>query len=95
MTHGHSFRARVTVEGTPDPDTGYIFHFDALADAMICSAIIVATPLMAGVAVLHVVLMDVKARNEERHMLRVHGEAYARYLRRTGRFVPRLGATPA
>jgi 6-pyruvoyltetrahydropterin/6-carboxytetrahydropterin synthase len=32
--HGHSFRARVTVEGTPDPDTGYIFHFDALADAM-------------------------------------------------------------
>jgi 6-pyruvoyltetrahydropterin/6-carboxytetrahydropterin synthase len=32
--HGHSFRARVTVEGTPDPHTGYIFHFDALADAM-------------------------------------------------------------
>jgi 6-pyruvoyltetrahydropterin/6-carboxytetrahydropterin synthase len=32
--HGHSFRARVTVEGTPDSDTGYIFHFDALADAI-------------------------------------------------------------
>ena len=32
--HGHSFRARVTVEGTPDPYTGYIFHFDALAEAM-------------------------------------------------------------
>ena len=32
--HGHSFRARVTIEGTPDPETGYIFHFDELAHAM-------------------------------------------------------------
>jgi len=32
--HGHSFRARVTIEGTPDLETGYIFHFDELAHAM-------------------------------------------------------------
>ncbi|MGZ5915634.1 MAG: 6-pyruvoyl trahydropterin synthase family protein [Hyphomicrobium sp.] len=32
--HGHSFRARVTIDGTPDPATGYIFHFDELAHAM-------------------------------------------------------------
>jgi 6-pyruvoyltetrahydropterin/6-carboxytetrahydropterin synthase len=32
--HGHSFRARVSVEGMPDPQTGYVFHFDELADAM-------------------------------------------------------------
>jgi 6-pyruvoyltetrahydropterin/6-carboxytetrahydropterin synthase len=32
--HGHSFRARVTVAGEPDADTGYIVHFDALAAAM-------------------------------------------------------------
>lgn len=32
--HGHSFRARVWVEGEPNPETGYIFHFDQLADAM-------------------------------------------------------------
>ena len=31
--HGHSFRARVTIEGTPNPETGYIFHFDELAHA--------------------------------------------------------------
>lgn len=35
--HGHSFRARVTIEGRPDPAGGYIIHFDdltaALADA--------------------------------------------------------------
>ena len=33
--HGHSFRARVTIDGTPDPVTGYIFHFDELALAMV------------------------------------------------------------
>jgi protein-S-isoprenylcysteine O-methyltransferase Ste14 len=34
--------------------------------------------------------MVVKARNEERHLLASHGEAYARYLEATGRFVPRF-----
>jgi 6-pyruvoyltetrahydropterin/6-carboxytetrahydropterin synthase len=32
--HGHSFRARVSIAGMPDPDTGLIFHFDELAAAM-------------------------------------------------------------
>lgn len=32
--HGHSFRARVSIEGVPATDTGYIFHFDELAAAM-------------------------------------------------------------
>jgi 6-pyruvoyltetrahydropterin/6-carboxytetrahydropterin synthase len=32
--HGHSFRARIVVEGEPSPATGYIFHFEELADAM-------------------------------------------------------------
>ena len=32
--HGHSFRARVSIEGAPAADTGYIFHFDELARAM-------------------------------------------------------------
>jgi 6-pyruvoyltetrahydropterin/6-carboxytetrahydropterin synthase len=32
--HGHSFRARVTIDGTPAADTGLIFHFDELAAAM-------------------------------------------------------------
>lgn len=34
--HGHSFRARVTLDGEPDAETGYVVHFDdveaALAD---------------------------------------------------------------
>lgn len=32
--HGHSFRARVVVEGEPNSDTGYIFHFDELSSAL-------------------------------------------------------------
>jgi 6-pyruvoyltetrahydropterin/6-carboxytetrahydropterin synthase len=32
--HGHSFRARVSIEGVPDPQTGIVFHFDELAGAM-------------------------------------------------------------
>ena len=62
---------------------------------MICSAVIVATLPMLAIAVVHIVLMHFKARNEERHLLKMHGDAYAAYLRRTGRFVPRLGAHAA
>ena len=32
--HGHSFRARVTIEGIPGADTVYVFHFDELAQTM-------------------------------------------------------------
>ena len=32
--HGHSFRARVTIDGLPGADTGYVFHFDELAQTM-------------------------------------------------------------
>lgn len=32
--HGHSFRARVVIEGEPDATTGYVFHFEELARAM-------------------------------------------------------------
>jgi protein-S-isoprenylcysteine O-methyltransferase Ste14 len=55
---------------------------------MICSAIIVATLPMLVVAVVHIVLMNLKARNEERHMHAMHGEGYRQYLQRTGRFLP-------
>jgi 6-pyruvoyltetrahydropterin/6-carboxytetrahydropterin synthase len=32
--HGHSFRARVVIDGELDTKTGYVFHFDELAAAM-------------------------------------------------------------
>jgi protein-S-isoprenylcysteine O-methyltransferase Ste14 len=58
---------------------------------MVGSVVVVPTVPMTVVAALHVALMLVKARNEERFLLEAKGEAYARYCRRTGRFVPRLG----
>ncbi|MGH8852047.1 MAG: methyltransferase family protein [Casimicrobiaceae bacterium] len=59
---------------------------------MVCSAIIVATVPMLAVAIVHCCLMNLKARNEERHMLKSHGAAYEGYLQRTGRFFPRPAA---
>ena len=32
--HGHSFRARVTVDGEPDDATGILVHFEILEDAV-------------------------------------------------------------
>jgi len=62
---------------------------------MLCSLLIVPTAPMALLWVVHLVLNHLKARNEERHLLKVHGEAYAIYMRRTGRFVPRSAAPGA
>ena len=60
---------------------------------MLCSVVVLPTLPMTIVAVIHIVLMNLKARNEERHLLRTGGESYARYLARTGRFLPRLGSS--
>jgi protein-S-isoprenylcysteine O-methyltransferase Ste14 len=67
-----------------------IYAFSILL--MLCSVAIVPTLPMALIASVHIVLMILKARNEERHLSALHGEAYAQYLRRTGRFFPRRPA---
>jgi len=67
-----------------------IYAYQALL--MICSAMVLPTPPMIALAVIHLALVNAKARNEERHLLATHGESYARYVARTGRFVPRFGA---
>ena len=67
-----------------------IYAYQALL--MVCSAVVLPTPPMIVLAVIHLALVNAKARNEERHLLATHGESYARYVARTGRFVPRFGA---
>ncbi len=62
---------------------------------MLCSAVVVPTLPMLAVAAVHVALMLVKARNEERFLAGVHGAVYADYCRRTGRFVPRWRGRPS
>jgi len=59
---------------------------------MIATAIVLPSVPMLVVALAHVVLMNVKARSEEAHLARMHGDAYRRYVERTGRFVPRGAA---
>ena len=59
---------------------------------MIATLIVLPTAAMLIVAVVHVVLMNVKARSEEAHLANLHGDSYARYMKRTGRFFPRSAA---
>jgi protein-S-isoprenylcysteine O-methyltransferase Ste14 len=65
-----------------------IYAFSMLL--MLCTLAIVPTLPMLIVAALHITMMNAKARSEERHLLAVHGDAYARYVRASGRFLPRL-----
>ena len=59
---------------------------------MIATAVVLPTVPMLVVAAVHIVLMNLKARNEEAHLARIHGDAYVRYVQRTGRFFPRPAA---
>ena len=59
---------------------------------MLATAAVLPSLPMLAVAALHVVLMNVKARSEEAHLARMHGDAYRRYVERTGRFIPRPAA---
>jgi len=62
---------------------------------MACTVLVLPTIPMFVVGVVHFVLIQLKARNEERHLMSVHGEAYRRYLARTGRFIPWLAGSRA
>lgn len=65
-----------------------IYAFSMLL--MVCTALIVPTLPMIAIALVHLALMNIKARNEERHLTAVHGDSYSQYVARTGRFFPRL-----
>ena len=69
-----------------------IYAFSILL--MLCSVAIVPTMPMLVLAAIHIAMMNAKARSEERHLLAVHGDSYARYLRTSGRFFPRRRPPP-
>jgi protein-S-isoprenylcysteine O-methyltransferase Ste14 len=56
---------------------------------MLCTALILPSPPVLALAATHFAVMATKARREEAHLLGLHGDSYARYVARTGRFVPR------
>ena len=94
---GTRWRMAVSLEGEQELITDGPFRFVrhpiyALSMLlMLCSAIVVPNAPMIAVALVHLVLLQLKARNEEAHLLAKHGEAYRAYLARTGRFFPRRG----
>lgn len=57
---------------------------------MLASLVVVPTSAQLALALVHLALMTVKARNEERHLMGTHGPDYESYMQRTGRFFPKL-----
>ncbi len=55
---------------------------------MLCSVVVLPCPTMLLLAAIHITLMHIKARNEERFLLDTQGPSYAEYCRKTGRFIP-------
>jgi protein-S-isoprenylcysteine O-methyltransferase Ste14 len=94
---GKNWRMAVTPGERTDLVTsglyGYIRHpiYALSILLMLCTVVVVPTLPVLAIAAIHVALMLAKARNEERFLAGVHGDAYRRYCDRTGRFLPRLG----
>lgn len=85
-------------EATPLVATGpfaYVRHpIYALSVAMMAAtAAALPSPVMLAAAAAHVALLLWESQREERYMLRVHRDAYARYRTKVGRFVPRWKGT--
>ena len=47
--------------------------------------------LVLIVAAIHLALMQWEVRREEKYLVQLHGSAYADYMQKVGRFVPRIG----
>jgi protein-S-isoprenylcysteine O-methyltransferase Ste14 len=58
---------------------------------MICALAAFPAPLMVLIAAVHLAFMQWEVRREEVYLVRLHGSAYADYMQRVGRFVPRIG----
>jgi len=56
---------------------------------MLMTMLVLPSPLMLGVGVIHLLLLQWEARREEQYLVQLHGEDYRIYRSRTGRFVPR------
>ena len=55
---------------------------------MIATVVVLPTPMMIGIAVVHLLLLQWEARREERNLSRIHGDQYDLYCSRVGRFIP-------
>jgi len=70
----------------------YVRHpIYALQQALaVASFVAVPVPVMAVVLVVELVFLNWEALREERHLTSAHGDVYRDYMRRAGRFLPKL-----
>ena len=97
-TMGESWRIGVDEQERTELVTGGPFAhvrnpiFTGLVAALAGNALMVPSVLALAALLLMVVSVEVQARLvEEPHLRRTHGDAYAAYARRAGRFVPGVG----
>ncbi|MGD2110671.1 MAG: isoprenylcysteine carboxylmethyltransferase family protein [Phycisphaerae bacterium] len=57
---------------------------------MLSTVVAVPAKIMLAVGLVHIMLLWIKAVNEERFLAHRHGTSYSDYAKRTGRFVPRV-----
>jgi protein-S-isoprenylcysteine O-methyltransferase Ste14 len=57
---------------------------------MFASVLVIPSVLMIGLALVHFTCLQWETRREEAHLLVTHGEPYATYRSRVGRFIPRF-----
>jgi protein-S-isoprenylcysteine O-methyltransferase Ste14 len=67
--------------------------YDAVGLALLANSLAAANWFLFLTGGLAFILMVVRTRREERHLLARFGDAYRAYVERTGRFVPRVGGT--
>ena len=93
---GKDWRMAVRVDRQSTLITDNLFHYvrhpiySLSILLMLASVIVVPTLPMLATGILHVTLMVLKAKNEERYLLAAYGDRYAAYAAGTGRFFPRL-----
>jgi protein-S-isoprenylcysteine O-methyltransferase Ste14 len=73
---------------------GYVRHPIYALSSLLMLSTMAAVPslLMLMIGVIHLLLLQWEARREEAYLLLHHGQAYADYCRRVGRFFPRSPA---
>ncbi|WP_413543324.1 methyltransferase family protein [Citricoccus nitrophenolicus] len=70
--------------------------FTAMLTALAGIALMVPTPVTAAAALLLLAAVEIQVRRvEEPYLLRTHGDAYASYAARVGRFLPGIGLLKA
>lgn len=99
---GSSWRIGTDPDERTELVTGGVFAvvrnpiYASLVPTLLGLALLVPNPFaLASVAIFLATVEALTRLVEEPHLLRVHGEAYARYAARVGRFLPRVGRIKA